>query len=429
MLTRRGFGLITAATGAAFAFPGHTRTPLSPLTPEETFFSEGRYLPTYLDLRTKAAAGDQTAKSFLSQYAAFLGDEATALGLDEVARNPASPLPDLAAAVSRDALEAIADAAANTRIVILNEAHNVSGHRAFAARVMRVLRPLGFDWFAAETFIPPQAEPAPSIRSYRQGTPFFSALGYYVNDPVYAETVREAARLGYRFADYEEHWDQRAPETAQGSIRIAAREEAQADNLIAATLARNPEARVFVYCGYSHAMEQPHATGVWFAARLKAKTGLDPLTIEQSSNWPATVEENDPAHVAAVLKRFAPTAPISVSLDDRMIASRTYQGQMDLSVFHPRLTPVSGRPGWLMADPERRAVEIELPPFEGPTLLQAMWSGEGTAGVPADQFLLTPGQTRGTLVLHPGSYFLRLERPEGIAPAFGRIEVTRDPHI
>ena len=394
-----------------------------PLTAEDQFFAEARYLPTYLDLKARAADGDPAAKGFLSQYSAFLGDELTAVGLEERPRDPSTPLPDLAGAQSRDAIEAIVEAAANAQIVILNEAHNVSGHRAFAARVLRALRPLGFDWFAAETFTPPQQSPTSAISDYRQGTPFLSGLGYYVNDPVYAETVREAARLGYRFADYEERWDQKAPDDAATAIQIATREQAQADNLITAVLAKNPEARAVVYCGYSHAMEKPHSSGTWFAARLKEKTGIDPLTIEQSLNWPATVAANDPGHVAAVLERFAPTAPISVTVDGRMVASRTYQGQMDISVFHPRLPTVSGRPGWLVADTERRPVEVNLPPFEGPALLQALWIGEGAAGVPADQFLLKEGQRQATVVLHPGIYFLRLERPGGIDAAFGRIEV------
>lgn len=420
MLTRRGFGLSTAATGLAFTLPAWAQTSL---TPEQQFFSEGRYLPQYLDLQTKAAAGDRAARGFLSQYASFLGDEATAIGLGEGERDQATAIPDLAEAQSRDALEAIVEAAASSRIVILNEAHNVSGHRAFAARVMRALRPMGFDWFAAETFLQPQEKPAPSIRDYRRGTPFYAGLGYYSSDPVYAEMVREAARLGYQFADYEVRWDQSAPDDADSATRIDAREEAQADNLIAAILKPNPEARVFVFCGYSHAMEKPDSSGTWFAARLKEKTGIDPLTIEQSRNWPASTPEKDAVHVAAVLKRFQPTMPISVTTNGQMIASEAYQGQMDMAVFHPRLPSVSGRPGWLAADPERRAVEVDLPAFEGPTLLQAMWSGEGSAGIPADQFLLTPSQTRATVILHPGHYFLRLERADGIDSAFGTIEI------
>ena len=139
----------------------------------------------------------------LSQFASFLGDEATAVGLDERPPHPSVVPPDLDGAVARDAIDAIVEAAGNTRIVILNEAHNVSGHRAFAARVMRALRPLGYDWFAAETFTQPQPVPLVRIGAYANGAPFLASYGYYTHDPVFAEMVREAARLGYRFSDYE----------------------------------------------------------------------------------------------------------------------------------------------------------------------------------------------------------------------------------
>jgi hypothetical protein len=201
------------------------------------------------------------------------------------------------------------------------------------------------------------------------------------------------------------------------------RETAQADNLIETILTPHPEAKVFIYCGYSHAMETPGDGGEWFAMRLKAKTGIDPLTIEQSLNWPATRPEADAPHVAAVLERFRPTEPIVVSRGTAMVAAPRNQGRMDLSVFHPRLAPVMGRPGWLAKDPERRAATVALPAFEGPTLLQAMRTGEGAGAVPADQFLLTPGQATATLLLQPGAYLLRLERAGGIEAAFGSITV------
>lgn len=418
MFTRRSLGLGAAATLLA----PHVVRAQTLLPAEQRLWLEGRYLPYYLELKAKTAAGDAAAKSMLSQYAAFLGDEATALGLYEQPRDPAASLPDLTGAEARDAMEAILERAADARVVILNEAHNVSGHRGFAARVMRALRPLGFDVFAAETFTPPQEGPAPGITDYRRGSPFYSGYGYYSFDPVYAEAVREAARLGYRFAAYEQAWNQNAPDDASALEQIARREQAQADNLKQRVLDPDPAARVFVLCGYSHAMEKPGRGGTWFAARLKEATGIDPLTIEQSGNWLATKPENDPPHVSAVLERFTPTAPITVSKDGQTVASTIYAGQMDLSVFHPRLAPVSGRPGWLAADPERQAVEVDVPAFQGPALLQAMWAGEGTAGIPADQFLLQPAQGRATLLLHPGSYFLRLETAEGILPAYGEIE-------
>lgn len=424
MLTRRGFGLTSAAMGVVSAVPVWAQTAL---TPEERLHTEGRYLPLYLELKAQVRAGDDAAKGALSQYASFLGDEQTALGLYERAPNPGVPRPDLDAAESRDAIEAIVDAARQTQIVILNEAHNISAHRGFAARIVRALKPLGFDWFAAEAFTPPQDGPMPSVSLYRDGMPFIRDFGWYTHDPVFAETVREAARLGYRFRDYEFNWMQRASDGSDAEAQIAVREQAQADNLMANILRPNPDAKVLVYVGYDHAMERPNRFGTWFAARLKEASGIDPLTIEQSSNWPALDPANDAPHVAAVLERFAPQDPIVVSKGGVTVASRHFTGQTDLSVFHPRRPDVAGRPGWLVADPLRQAVEVSVPPFEGPALLQAMRSSEGPAGVPADQFLLTPGQAQATLMLHPGSYFLRLERAEGIDPAYGAITVEAVP--
>ncbi len=418
-LDRRAFGLGALAAGLVTALPGRTQTPLNGW---QRWFNEGRYLPYYLELKAQADAGDAGVRGMLVQFAAFLGDEATAIGLMEIPPDPATPRPDLAAANSQDALAAIVERARGTRVVILNEAHNISGQRGFATQVMRELREEGFNWLAAETFGNHAFEDAPSIRDYRPGLPFSLVFGHYTADPVYAELVREAAQRGYRFAAYEQRDDQSAPEDADRLQQIAAREQAQAENL-AAVLAADPEARILVLVGYSHAMEVQGNGGTWFAARLKALTGIDPLTIEQSQNWPAIDPANDAPHVAAVLERFQPSAPVAVWNGGRTVATPAYEGRMDVSAFHPRYAPVNGRPGWLAADPERRAVTVEVPTFDGPALIQAMRAAEGPGGVPADQFLLTPGQREATLLLRPHGYFLRLETPDGFEPAWTTLDV------
>jgi len=423
MLTRRHFGTLCAAVPAVgLAAAARAQVPIGLV---QRLPAEGRYLPQYLDLKAKVEAGDEPARWQLSQYAAFLGDEETALGSVAQARRPDAPLPDLTGAYASDALEAIVEAAADRRIVILNEAHNHSRHRAFAAQVMRRLRPLGFDWFAAEAFAPLQPEPTPRIGDYRPGMPFLQTYGYYTRDPALAETVREAARLGYRFADYEFRFDQRGPDGLDMYARTALREEAQAENLIANVIAPHPGARVLVHCGYSHALEAPTRGEEWFASRLKRKTGLDPLTIDQAYCNCELHPEMDPPHVAAVQAAFSPDRPVIVRrTDGAVVGAPLTEGLIDLSVFHPRLDPVRGRPGWLAADAERRLVDVDVPAFDGPALLQALWTNEGGAGVPADQVLLAPDQRRATLALHPGRYLLRLERPEGFDPAYGQIEVS-----
>lgn len=417
MISRRRFGQLALAAGLTVPSAVGARTPLSNF---ESLLLEGRYLPYYLAYKAEFESGNGMAADMFSQFAAFLGDEESAIGAVELPPAPDQPQPDLTRAESRDALETIVEAALGKRVVILNEGHNISGHRAFATRVMRALRDQGFDWLAAETFGHHRDPAYPSVADYHRGQPFTNRHGYYTNDPVYAELVREAARLGYRFAAYEARPDQTGdvPTDQQG----ARRELAQAENLIANLLEPHPDARVLVIAGYGHASEVEGRIAM-FATQLRRLSGLDPLTIEQSENWPALRPENDPAHVAAVLRRFQPTRAISVSLDGAMVSAPINTGRMDLSVFHPRIGPVSGRPGWLAADPMRRHVTVELPTFDGVTLLQAMRVEEGAGSVPADQFLLRPGQTEATLLLHAGEYFLRLETPQGILPAWRTLSV------
>lgn len=416
--SRRRFGQLALAAGVTA--PSAVEA-LEPLSDFESLLLEGRYLPYYLAYKAEFENGNGMAADMFSQFAAFLGDEASAIGAMESPPAPNQPRPDLTRAESRDALEAIVDAARDKRMVILNEGHNISGHRAFATRVMRALRDEGFDWLAAETFGHHLDPGYPSIADYRPGQPFTSRHGYYTNDPVYAELVREAARLDYRFAAYEVRPDQSEgiPPDQQG----ARRELAQAENLIANVLEPHPDARVLVIAGYGHAWEIEGRIAM-FATQLRRLTGLDPLTIEQSENWPALRPENDPAHVAEVLRRFRPERPISVSIDGAMVSAPTNLGRMDLSVFHPRYPMVNGRPGWLAADPMRRQTTVDLATFDDVTLLQAMRVEEGAGGVPADQFLLTPGQAEATLLLHPGEYFLRLETPDGIRPAWRTLSVS-----
>ena len=419
MLTRRQLGGVAA--GAAIVASGRA-TAQTPLTPDEAFWQDGRYLPKYLDLVARAEAGDAGAAAMLPHHAAFLGDERTALARP-VGSSGASP-PDLSGAQAHDALDVIVEAAREHRIVILNEAHNVSRHRQFAAQAARALRPLGFDWLAAETFIPKQPVPAPNISLYRAGTPFHHHYGVYSRDPVFAEMIREAARLGYGFTDYEIRQDQSLlSRDADGEALIAEREEAQADNLIEAVLRPYPESRVFLYCGYSHATETPGRGGEWFAARLKRKTGIDPLTIDQAYSWPAADPAQDYPWVAGVLESLNPTRPVVVyQQNGAVLIPDPFAGQVDLAVFHPRLPLVNGRPGWLAADPDRIAVGVDVPIVEGPTLLQAVPAAEGPGAVPADQLLLAPGQRRATLFLRPAHYLVRFETTDGVR-TYGRIVI------
>ncbi|NBB17145.1 hypothetical protein GVN21_17410 [Caulobacter sp. SLTY] len=388
-------------------------------SPDGLINKEGRYVPLLMDLRRKVEAGGDSAagaRQMLAHYLATIGDEPGALAAWEQPYPPrprGEGPPDLTDAVAEDAVEAIAAASKGRRVVMLNEAHHLSCNRAFAERVALRLREDGFSVLAAETF--------EHDRPYDDGVIGMDD-GFYLRDPVYASMARVASRAGYRLTEYEVRDDQEAPESASGPEQVATREEAQANNLIAGALA-DPKARVLVYCGFAHLAKKPTRRGdLWFAARLKAKTGIDPLTIEQSAGAPASEPARDDPTVAGVMARFRPNAPVVVWRADGS-AVHTVSGDSfaaDLSVFHPRLADRNGRPGWL-AFGRRREVRVDLAaaPPGAVRLLQAVPAAElakAAAVVPADQYLLTADAEGGFLWLTPGRYVLRVETPEGFTP-------------
>lgn len=175
-------------------------------------FSDGLYLPRYL-------AGPDAPGLPFAQYAAFLGDERTALAGQLFPRDDSARLGPHATA--EDALQVIARQAGGHRVVILNEAHVCSRHRHFLGEVARVLRPLGFDHLAMETLKNDGAarDGGAAYRKYLSARP---EAGTYSWDPVLAETMRQAASLGYRFLAYEQRAEQKPADPPAPAAAIAA---------------------------------------------------------------------------------------------------------------------------------------------------------------------------------------------------------------
>jgi hypothetical protein len=183
------------------------------------------------------------------------------------------------------AFTAIRDKARTTSIVIINESHERSEHRGFISEVARELRPLGYDTLAIETLSnsPPGTPERYQPTFLRQpGLPYLvDQDGFYLSEAGFGRLGRAAKRLGYHLIGYEPNEDG-PPRQLSREEQIAVREEGQARNL-ASFLTDHPASKLLIHVGYSHAAEVPQADGViWMAARLKQKTGIDPLTIDQT---------------------------------------------------------------------------------------------------------------------------------------------------
>lgn len=399
---------VLAAALAAGAMARSSAQEAAPGVAEiRALLEEGRYLPLlqfYRDRIGTEAGADQLA----AQLAAMTGDEEAAFDATPTA---SLALPDLTGCVAADAVETIVQAARTRQIVILSEAHTLSRCRAFAGVLAVRLAEEGFTVFAAETFDNAAPDALAALNGGGAVTP---AEGWYLADPVYAETVRAARRRGYRFAGYEARAAQLAGAATDQSLAV--REDAQANNFIAAVLDRDPKARAFVVCGYDHVLKTQTPDGaLWFAARLKAKTGRDPLCIAQHLLVPPPDPAREDLSLKTLLDTFQPTVPVVIFGSDKVpLPLALPKGAVDVEVVHPRLPPIEGRPGWLAAG--RSPARFGLAALPGPNdLIQAVPIGEASTvnAVPADQYRLPLAAREAMFFLPAGTYQVRIESEDG----------------
>ena len=302
----------------------------------------------------------------------------------------------LRAASAHDALPAIRAEAAKTRIVILNEAHHSPRDRAFGLDVARTLRPLGYNILAAEAFANLDGEGESAVnRLEREGYPHLQT-GHYLHDPVFADFIRQALALGFRPRAYEQKSSQSSPGGG-----ISEREQAQAENL-AAILAANPGAKIFIYVGFSHVMEAPVAGNgravEWMAARLKKMTGVDPLTIDQAYLGESSQRRSGREAQAIVAPRIRGASVLR--LGGAYVKVGEYAHAVDLQIFQPGTQLVQGRPIWLARmGRTAHAVPANLRPSKGRRLVQAFLANEGEGAIPIDQVLAEAGKPVPILML------------------------------
>lgn len=178
----------------------------------------------------------------------------------------------------------ILEAAREHRAVFFNESHGEVRSRAAIFPLLAPLRAQGFTHLALEALASTDAHDrtSESCRDasmlddglQRRGYPIVRS-GYYTQEPVFAELVREALRLGFELVAYD---------TYVPGNTIAQREQNQADNL-ACLFKSNPDAKLVVVAGFSHIGESEDfwVPGGAMAYRFKKATGIDPLTISTTT--------------------------------------------------------------------------------------------------------------------------------------------------
>jgi hypothetical protein len=293
--------------------------------------------------------------------------------------------------------------ARKAQIVIINEAHHNPLHRVFTASLLEGLYQAGFRYLGAETL--GHADPELNRRKYPTGQ-----TGYYTQEPQYGNLIREALALGFTLFPYE-----------SGGPTPKEREIGQARN-IQKILQRDPKARIFIHCGYSHAREAPLG-GNWekaMAGRVKAFTGIDPFTIDQE-RW---TEKSDPAKENPTY-RMLPIKQSSVLVDQQGEAFAAFPNTTaltDIRVAHPRTTYRYGRPEWLLRDGKAKPCFLpkEQLTLGFPVLVLAYKATEPAEGrlasppaIPVDVIELKAAGEGKALIMPPGLYQLVVRNQGG----------------
>ncbi|MEZ6163390.1 MAG: hypothetical protein R3B67_03030 [Phycisphaerales bacterium] len=352
---------------------------------------------------------DQDAWDILSQMVA---SQAAGLGMHDLALEVMGPTGQIAAVPqgleAQPAIQEIVQAAAGHRIVMLNEAHHVGLHREFARRMLKPLRAAGFTHLACEGFANARDEGF-EIDAQRLGYATRDT-GHYISDPFFADFVREAVELGFKLVAYET-LDRRPPGEESPAASINRRETSQAEQL-EAVLDADPNARLFVYCGYSHLTESPMRVDGeevrWLASRLREATGIDPLTVSQTTYYPRSSNRQRGSAIAG----FDRDDSFVLRDDDGLWSPKPEQ--YDIELLHPSTDPVDGRPGWMFRADDRERVDVDLSAIDqsDDAVLVVTREGEPMNAIPSDVVLLRSGQREAALSLRAGSYHVWLVRQD-----------------
>lgn len=384
--------LCLALSAAAGSPPQAAQTALDEI--DAAYREHGNHLIAVQALRALARryqdSPDATHLVFqrLGWHESYVGNETEAVRLftrhlfgNRLPSWQAGPPPDGSTAMPLR--ERIAELAGEQQLLLINEAHHVSRHRITTRRLLAPLHAAGFRYLALEAM--KESGKALAARGYP-----VASSGTYLNDPEFAQLVREALMLGFTLVEYD-------PINTYGQER----ETQQAAN-IAAILERDPEARILVHAGYQHIDE----TGLLFGARTMAQllhemTGIDPLTLNQTTlQWIG--DELEPNDVyAAAMKLAGDIAEPFVLVKDGKPWS-VEPGRHDVTVITPpTILHESGRPGWLFEAAGMHAVRMRVP--VGARLVEARLAGEPREAVPVDRIEIDETDAV-TLALVQGDY-------------------------
>ncbi|ELR69059.1 hypothetical protein C900_05448 [Fulvivirga imtechensis AK7] len=290
-----------------------------------------------------------------------------------------------------NATDFIVSRADHFQFTLINEAHYSSQNRAFTRTLLQPLWDKGYRYLALETLS--YDDPDINDRGYAERN-----SGFYTADPVFAEMVAEALKIGYKLVTYET----RSQSIADGTER----DFDQAMNIFNQTIKIDSNAKVLIHAGYGHILEVGDDGYQPMGAQLKRLLNKDVLTIDQERMvyLPDSTKMN--ALYMEAHKNFSITEP-SVFLDgkNKPFVEPFVQESIDIQVFHPKTEFKFNRPTWLKSDESNYyLIPDDYLEYEG-SLIQAIDMDRSESAIPNDQTII---KKNTALVLPPGKYKIHI---------------------
>lgn len=380
---------------------------------------QANYLGVLKQLRENRATYESSPIIYyglLADYESFLGLHEKALTHEDMALNVGISTKSSQSKFVieehqlKNAKDAILEASKMHQVIFINEAHHSPRHRAFTLSLLQDLYNQGFRYFAAETF----DETDHDVN--QRGYPLSLKTGYYTDEPIYGELVREARKIGYQIIAYEDYSSNCDPfHDSSPEYCMNLREEGQAKNLYERVFKIEPNAKLLVHAGWGHIAKQEGDGWVPMAIYFERLTGIEPFSIDQT----IMSEHSHREYENTIFKQIAESGQLKensilLNRDGSTWLPLEKGNPYDLIVFQPRTIYKNHRPAWLFEIEQRKQFTVsgEICKNVFPCVIEAFKQNEGTDSVPIDRFLITKKQPI-SVALMSGTYIIRAKNEFG----------------
>ncbi len=291
------------------------------------------------------------------------------------------------------------------KVIMINEAHYKSHHRILTNSVLKELYEQGFRYLALEAL-------ADDSLLVQRKYPLVMKSGFYTNEPMYGNMIREALKLGYTLIGYD--YDGVCDfNSASPNYCKNVREIGQAKNLQQIIL-QDKNAKILVHAGYGHIRETPEGDWLKMADIFKILTGINPLTIDQTSLSEKSNLLFENPYTDYFIQKFQFKEPIILLNQDKTVWTSPKRKGYDAQVVFPR--DINGALQVLL--PSYQKFMIPKKHLKKGNFIQFFATSETAEAVPINQIVVEDTQKDVMVFLPKGEFNVKVTESAKISTTY-----------